>query len=161
MDSSLSRQVPSLLEQAIGIALQAHSGQMYKNVEPYILHPLRLMLRMDSLREQLTAVLHDVLEDSCSCDLETLRAAKFPDEVSEAVCVLTREPEGNDYEAYIRHVGTNPLARKVKIADLEDHLDICRNRVLEEADFRKQQRYLRAHQYLCGLERGSCSLLSV
>ena len=159
MDSSHSPQVPSLLEQAIGIAIRAHSGQMYKNVEPYILHPLRLMLRMDSLHEQLTAVLHDVLEDGCACDLETLRA--FPAEVSEAVCVLTRESDENDYEAYIRRVGINPLARRIKIKDLEDHLHIRRNRVLEEADFRKQQRYLRAHQYLCGLERGACSLLSV
>lgn len=160
MDAS-QPQLPSLLEQAITIAIQAHSGQVYKNVEPYILHPLRVMLKMDFLCEQLTAVLHDVLEDGCTCDLETLRAAKFPDEVSEAVYVLTRKPEGSDYEAYIRHVGTNPLARKVKIADLEDHLDIRRNTVLEQADFRKQQRYLRAHQYLCGLERRSCSSLSV
>ena len=54
----------SMLDRAIEIAVQAHSGQLDKGGAPYILHPLRVMLRMATEEERIVAVLHDVVEDS-------------------------------------------------------------------------------------------------
>jgi (p)ppGpp synthase/HD superfamily hydrolase len=54
----------SLLEQCIALALEAHQGQTDRNNKPYILHPLHLMSQMDTEEEMMTAVLHDVVEDT-------------------------------------------------------------------------------------------------
>jgi (p)ppGpp synthase/HD superfamily hydrolase len=51
------------LEKAIKIALEAHIGQVDKGGNPYILHPLRVMLPLNSEEERIVGVLHDVVED--------------------------------------------------------------------------------------------------
>ena len=51
------------LEQAIKIAVEAHTGQVDKGGNPYILHPLRVMLSLDTEQERIVGVLHDVVED--------------------------------------------------------------------------------------------------
>ena len=58
-----SRPELSKIETAIAVALGAHRGQKDKAGAPYILHPLRLMLQMETEDEMLAAVLHDVIED--------------------------------------------------------------------------------------------------
>ncbi len=70
----------SLVEHAIRRALEAHAGQKEENGRPYLLHPLRLMLRMDSEVEMAAAVLHDVVEDTATT-LDDLRAEGFPEQV--------------------------------------------------------------------------------
>ena len=52
------------LEDAIVIDVEAHKGQTDKAGAPYILHPLRMMMRLKSEAEMVTAILHDVIEDS-------------------------------------------------------------------------------------------------
>ena len=52
------------LERAIAIAADAHAGARDKAGEPYILHCLRVMLRLGSEEERIAAVLHDLLEDT-------------------------------------------------------------------------------------------------
>jgi len=51
------------LEKAIKIAVEAHMGQVDKGGNPYILHPLRVMLSLNSEEERIVGVLHDVVED--------------------------------------------------------------------------------------------------
>ena len=114
----------SQLENAIQIALKAHSGQKDKAGAPYILHPLRLMMKMKTEPEQITAVLHDVVEDS-GVSLDDLREAGMPDEVVEAVDRLSRR-DGEAYEDFILRLKPNALARRVKLADLEDNMDLAR-----------------------------------
>ena len=53
----------STLEKAIAIAAEAHAGATDKAGAPYILHPLRVMLKVNSPEERIVAVLHDVVED--------------------------------------------------------------------------------------------------
>jgi hypothetical protein len=48
----------SLVERAVRRALEAHAGQKEGNGRPCLLHPLRLMLRMDTEVEMAAAVLH-------------------------------------------------------------------------------------------------------
>src|SRR6266446_2551617 len=112
------------IEDAILIAAEAHRGQTDKAGAPYILHPLRVMLRLKSEAEMLTAALHDVVEDS-NWTLEMLRARGFPEEVLAAVDCLTRRAD-ETYDEFTERVKPNPLAVRVKLADLEDNMDQTR-----------------------------------
>ena len=73
-----------LLEEAVALALEAHRGQKDRAGQPYILHPLRVMCRVQTPAEKITALLHDVIEDS-NTTLEDLRARGFPEEIVKAV----------------------------------------------------------------------------
>jgi GTP diphosphokinase / guanosine-3',5'-bis(diphosphate) 3'-diphosphatase len=81
----------STLDRAIQIAVTAHAGQIDKGGEPYILHPLRVMLRMRNEEERIAAVLHDVVEDSDST-FESLIAEGFSPNVICALEALTKRP---------------------------------------------------------------------
>src|SRR4051812_17915810 len=110
------------LEVAIALAVQAHHGQVYPTPsgEPFILHPLRVMLQVEADIERIVAVLHDLVEDT-TYTLDDVRRLGYPDEAIEALDRLTRR-EGEPYEAYIGRVAGNPIARSVKLADLADNL---------------------------------------
>lgn len=111
----------STLEEAIILAAKAHQGALDKAGAPYILHPLRVMLRMRTQTERIVAVLHDVLEDT-DWTAQKLREAGFSEEILAALAYLTRN-QGEPYDAFIRRAGSLPMARRVKLADLEDNLD--------------------------------------
>lgn len=108
------------LEQAIKIAVHAHSGQVDKLGKPYILHPLRVMHYFQTESLQAIGVLHDVLEDS-DITLDDLRDAGIPVLVRETVQVLTKT-DSESYSDYIARVGLYADARAVKIADLDDNI---------------------------------------
>ena len=129
----------SLLEEAIQIALEAHRGQLDRVGQPYVLHPLRVMGRVHTESERLVAVLHDVVEDS-HWTLADLRAKGFPEHVVAAVDCLTKR-EGEPYEALVERARGNRLARQVKLADLEDNMDLRRNPTLVENDLARLNRY--------------------
>ena len=108
---------------AMQIAYDAHHGQTDKAGVPYIFHPLHLAEAMENEICCCTALLHDVVEDT-AVTLEEL-AAVFPPEVVEAVALLTHE-EGTDYFDYVRRIRSNPIALKVKLADLAHNSDTTR-----------------------------------
>src|SRR5688572_11029433 len=111
----------SPLEKAISIAVEAHRGQLDKSGAPYILHPLSVMARVDGETEKIVAVLHDVVEDT-SWTPDALRREGFSDEVLQALDGVTKR-EGETYEDFVKRAGSNPVARRVKLADLEDNMD--------------------------------------
>jgi hypothetical protein len=139
-----------LLEKAIGLALMAHSGQTDKAGAPYILHPLRLMLAAQGREQQITALLHDVLEDS-DISADDLRDAGIPAAVVSALEALTRQLD-ESYEDFVERLGENPLARAVKLLDLQDNLNVQRLPALKKDDLMRLGRYHRALQYLRSLE---------
>jgi len=127
------------LEDAIALAVEAHRGQRDKAGQTYILHPLRVMLRLEGEAERMVAVLHDVVEDS-SYTLEHLRGLGYPEEVLGALDCLTKR-EGETYEAFIERVLPHPLARRVKLADLEDNMDVRRLTAVTAKDAERLARY--------------------
>jgi (p)ppGpp synthase/HD superfamily hydrolase len=141
----------SLLEQAITLAVQVHAGRRDRYGEPYILHPLRVMGRMTTENERIAAVLHDVVEDS-PLTLEDLRARGFPPEVVEVVDCLTKR-EGEPYDRLIGRAAANPIALRVKMADLEDNMDIRRMRQVTGEDAERLERYRAAWHRLKDLLR--------
>lgn len=109
-----------MLEQAIKLAIEAHSGQFDKSGQPYIFHPLRVMLAVEGGIERIVAVLHDVVEDSDVFSMGDI-SALFGEKVSEAVLALTR-CDGENYSEFIKRCAKNDIARRVKIADIKDNL---------------------------------------
>lgn len=112
------------IERAIEIAATAHSGQRDKAGQPYIFHPLRVMFRVDGEHEQMAAVLHDVVEDT-SITIDDLAREGFPPEVLRAVEALTKLPGETRLEAAAR-AAADPVARKVKLADNAENMDLSR-----------------------------------
>jgi len=134
------------VEDAIALARRSHSGQVDKAGEAYISHPLRVMAAMETEDERMVAVLHDVVEDT-DVTVADLVNAGYPDAVVQAVALLTK-PEHEDYFDYVRRVGQNPLARKVKLADLRDNMNLERIAQPTEKDHRRLERYRQALQVL-------------
>lgn len=111
------------LDEAIAEAVHCHAGQVDKQGEPYILHPLRVMLRVLS-DARIVAVLHDTLEDTHISPAYLARRMQTID--YEALTLLTRRPE-DSYDEYIERIVTThstagDIAREVKCADLQDNL---------------------------------------
>lgn len=120
----------SLITKALQLAALAHSGQVDKADQPYILHPIRVATSVVRMKQALgqdktalyvIALLHDVVEDT-PITLKTLKAKGFPQPVLAAVDLLTKR-EGEPKEAYYARIRKNPLARLVKLADIGDNLD--------------------------------------
>ena len=139
------------LEDAIALAVEAHRGQRDKAGQTYILHPLRVMMRLETEMERMVAVLHDVVEDS-PWTLERLRGLGYPEEVLGALDCLTKR-EGETYEAFIERLLPNPLARRVKRADLEDNMDVRRLPAVTAKDAERLARYRAAWARLREAER--------
>ena len=138
------------LEKALQLAVAAHMGQQDKAGEPYILHPLRLMLRLQSEEARIVAVLHDLLEDT-SITLEQLRREGFSERVLIALDHLTHRAEAS-YEAYIQRLQKNPLAVQIKCLDLEDNMDIRRlASPLGDRDCQRLKKYRHTWSVLRGL----------
>ena len=70
------------------------------------------------------ALLHDVAEDT-DITLDDLRSNGFPDEVIEALSLMTHNDDV-PYLDYVRAMKDNPIARKVKLADLAHNSDLTR-----------------------------------
>lgn len=132
----------STLEKAILIASQAHLGHKDKAGHPYILHPLRMMLRLHRESEMTAAILHDVVEDT-EWTLDELKKEGFSDDVVNAVNALTRRT-GETYWDYIGRAKKNKIARKVKIVDLEDNMDVRRLVKVGDEERDRLKRYHKA-----------------
>ena len=132
----------STLEHAIALAAKAHEGQVDKSGAPYVLHPLRMMLRLSGVEERITAVLHDVVED-CGWSFERLRKQGFSNIVIEAVDSVTRRPS-ESYEEFVTRAAANPIGRRVKLADLEDNSDFSRIANPTVRDYERMEKYGRA-----------------
>lgn len=130
------------LERAIAIAAAAHEGQVDKGGAPYILHPLKVMLRVNTLEERIVAVLHDVVED-CGISLDDLRKEGFNETVLTAIASVTKVP-CESYEAFVERAAKNPIGRVVKLADLEENSDLSRIAQPSWEDLERVEKYRRA-----------------
>lgn len=133
------------LEQAINIAVEAHADQTDKAGATYIRHPLRVMHQMDTEQERIVAVLHDVVEDT-DYSLEKIET-EFGAEIRDAVDALTKR-EGESYTAFIERAAENELACNVKLADIEDNMDLTRLPEVSDDILSKQQEYHEAWKHL-------------
>ncbi|MBU1238296.1 HD domain-containing protein [Myxococcota bacterium] len=136
----------STLEKAIGLAATVHAGQTDKAGVPYILHPLRVMLNQTTNETRITAVLHDVVEDS-DMTIGDLRHMGFSQNILDAIEAVTKR-SGEPYEDFIKRSAKNPIAKLVKKADLLDNIDISRIASPTQADTERIAKYEMALKYL-------------
>ena len=132
------------LEDTLIFATALHRGQTDKAGRPYILHPLRVLnnLGLDApLEHQMAALLHDTMED-CGVTRQLLESQGFPESVIVAVEHLTKDAEGEaDYTKAIDRVLRNPIAVKVKLADLTDNMDMKRLANPSEYELARLEKY--------------------
>ncbi|MFQ6604018.1 MAG: GTP pyrophosphokinase [Fidelibacterota bacterium] len=134
------------LEHAIRLAVKCHAGQKDKGGNPYIFHPLRVMMKMETEDERIVAVLHDVIEDS---DITTrdLRKKGYPKKIVEAVDALSKR-KGERYKSYLKRVSKSKLAVRVKLEDLTDNMNYRRPAGVTAQDRDRLLRYKEAFEFL-------------
>jgi len=108
---------------ALKLAYDAHNGQQDKSGVPYIFHPFHLAEQMEDEVTTCVALLHDVVEDT-DVTMEELKEL-FPKEVTDALELLTHDDD-TEYLEYVKKITTNPVAKAVKIADMEHNMDESR-----------------------------------
>lgn len=133
------------LDLAIALARFAHEGQTDKSGVDYIHHPIAVAAQFQNEDLQITALLHDVLEDTFvgADTIENL----FGREIKEAVVALSRLP-GEQYENFVGRAAMNPLAKEVKKADLRHNMDLTRLNEVTEKDIARVEKYKKALAYL-------------
>lgn len=137
-----------LINEALKIAQKAHKGQKDKGGNDYLLHPVTVALHCDTEKERIVALLHDVIEDS---DMSLEDLSIFDKDIIEAVIAITRR-EDQSREDYVKQVCSNEIARKVKIADLANNMDLSRIENITQKDLDRIERYKKEIEYLKGLD---------
>lgn len=135
----------ALTKKAMTISFEAHKNQKDKSGCPYVFHPFNLAEQMDDEYSTIVALLHDVVEDT-EITIDDLRK-EFPEEVIEAIGLMTHE-SGEEYMSYVSKIKENPIARKVKIADLTHNSDLTRMETVTEKDVLRREKYQKALELL-------------
>ena len=139
-----------LFERAMQIAIRAHMGQKDKAGRDYVMHPIRVAERCKDPRAKIVALLHDTIEDT-PVTAEYLRGEGFPEEIIRGVLSVTKRDDEEEYDDFVARAAENAIGREVKIADLEDNMDIRRLKEINDKDVERLRKYLRAWQYLTKL----------
>ena len=135
-----------LTKKALRLCFDAHREQVDKTGLPYVFHPFHLAEQMKDEYTTVCALLHDVVEDT-DCTLDDLRSMGFPDAVVDALALLTHDP-AVPYMDYVKVIATNPIARKVKMADLRHNSDLSRMDEVDEWALKRNAKYKKALAYL-------------
>lgn len=136
-----------LTKKCYAIAKEFHKGQYDRGGNPYIEHVKAVAEKMSTEETRAAALLHDILEDT-ECSAEDLLRMGIPEQIVQSVLLLTRVPE-EDYEHYIRRLAQDPIARKVKIGDLEHNMDLSRLSEVTQRDIdRVEKRYKKYYSLL-------------
>ena len=135
-----------LTKRAIQFAFDAHRGQYDKSGFPYITHPLHVAESMESEDECVVALLHDVLEDT-DITTEDLTRIGISDRQIAALKLLCHD-DSVPYLEYVQSIRVDPIARKVKLADLHHNSDLTRLNVITTQDIERVEKYKQAIEIL-------------
>ena len=138
----------ALTKKALRISFDAHKNQTDQAGIPYVYHPYEVASHMDDEYSTCIALLHDVIEDA-GITPDYLRQEGFPEEVIQAILCMTHNKE-LPYLDYIRIIRKNPLATKVKLADLEHNSNLSRIDTTSPKDYERVEKYRKARAILLG-----------
>ena len=152
LDEAVSRKTFSKLSErvqsALDIAVRAHKGQKDRAGKADINHPMTVASKvMPDESAVIVALLHDVVEDT-GVSFSDLKGLLKSDEMK-ALKLLTRS-KSMDYMEYVKRIKGNPLATKVKLADLSHNSDLSRLKNPSEKDMERLEKYKRAVEILRG-----------
>ena len=134
------------LIKAMWISMKAHRGQKDRAGKLYIFHPAHVAFHCKGKKEKIVGWLHDTVEDS-EITIGDIRAEGFSKEITDAVDILTHKPYV-EYMVYIEGIYENEIAKVVKLKDLEHNMRRKRIKNPTEEDFKRWEKYERAHEYL-------------
>jgi len=142
---------------AFELAKSAFKDKLDKAEKPYIGHLLRVardcykgefcVPRDESPIVESAAVLHDLLEDCPQWHPDSLSFI-FPKEVVDLVVILTKAKNEPYLESYIKRISENPLASRIKLADLRDNMDMTRLPEITQKDIDRLVKYHTAYKIL-------------
>ena len=135
-----------LTKKAMKLCFTAHKDQLDKSGLPYVFHPFHLAEQMTDEYTTTAALLHDVVEDT-DYTFDDLSQMGFPDEVLEALRLLTHDP-AVPYMNYVARAKENPIARAVKLADLMHNSDLTRLDSVSPRDLERIEKYQKAIRLL-------------
>ncbi len=138
-----------LTKKALAMCFEAHRDQVDKSGLPYVFHPFHLAEQMDDEASVCVALLHDVMEDT-DYTVDDIRVLGMPAAVIEALLLLTHDAS-EPYLDYVARVARNPLAAKVKRADLRHNSDLSRLDEVTDLDRARVEKYQKA---LAIIDRG-------
>lgn len=133
-------------KKAMKLCFEMHKEQTDKAGLPYVFHPFYVAEQMDDEDSTVTALLHDVVEDT-DCTFEKLENMGFNETVITALKLLTHG-KNTDYTDYIMRIKINPTARKVKLAYLKHNSDLTRLSAVTDEDRKRLEKYKRAVEIL-------------
>ena len=139
-----------MTKKAIKVMYENHKNQVDKSGIPYVFHPFHIAEQMDDENTTIVALLHDIVEDT-DMTFEQLENEGFSREVIDALMLLTHNPN-EDYYDYVKRIGTNPIAKAVKIKDLEHNMDLSRLDSISGWDLERVEKYKYCHDYLVNLD---------
>lgn len=131
---------------ALKLCFDAHKNQIDKSGMPYVFHPFHLAEQMKDEDTTIAALLHDVVEDA-DYTIADLKRMGFPTNVLEALELLTHN-DGTPYMEYVAKIKDNPIAKAVKLADLEHNSDLSRLDTVDEKVLKRKEKYGQAIRLL-------------
>lgn len=140
----------ALTKKALRLCFDSHKEQVDKTGLPYVFHPFHLAEQMNDEYGTVVALLHDVVEDT-DTTLDDLAAMGYPKEVTDALALLTHA-QGVPYMDYVYEIAKNPLARRVKMADLRHNSDMSRLDTVDDYALKRAEKYKKALKYLESVE---------
>ena len=135
-----------LTKKALRICFDSHVNQIDKSGLPYVFHPFHLAEKMDDEDSVCVALLHDVVEDT-DMTFADLEREGFNQNIIDALKLLTHDLEV-PYMDYVSKIKQNPLARKVKLADLKHNSDLTRLDIVDERIMERVVKYKKAIELL-------------
>ena len=114
----------TMTKKALKICFNAHINQVDKTGIPYVFHPFHLAEQMTDEESVCVALLHDVVEDT-NITFDDLINEGFNIDIIDALKLLTHN-DNTPYMEYVKKIKANPIARKVKLADLKHNSDLSR-----------------------------------
>ncbi|WP_442638202.1 GTP pyrophosphokinase [Rossellomorea marisflavi] len=136
----------TLCQIAHSIAEKYHKNQVDKAGMPYMIHVTTVASKVMTCDEHVVALLHDVIEDT-ECSATDLTDYGIPVRLVRSIEAMTRL-EGETYAEFILRVKKDPIARKVKLADLEHNMDETRMSDPSQYPDSLRKRYLKAKKEL-------------
>ena len=135
-----------LTKKAMKIAFEAHKEQVDKTGVPYIYHPVHLAEQMNDEASICVALMHDVVEDT-DTTFEDLEKEGFTKEIIDALKLLTHD-DAVPYLEYVKAIKQNPIATKVKLADLNHNSNLSRLDMVDEKAMERLEKYKKAMEIL-------------
>lgn len=135
-----------LTKKAMKLCFAAHKDQVDKSSLPYVFHPFHLAEQMTTEETTVVALLHDVVEDT-SYSLEDIAAMGFPESITDALALLTHD-DAVPYMEYVAAIRNNPIAKAVKLADLQHNSDLTRLDHVDTYALQRVEKYRKAIELL-------------